>query len=72
MRRAAVRITSGVEVNSEAPERSRKNFQMTLLDDIPKISRFFLREILNDLSLLRYKQVPERNAQYKAFPLICQ
>ena len=39
---------SGVDVNSEVPERSRKNVEMTSFDDFPKISRFFLDEILND------------------------
>src|SRR6218665_3262702 len=42
---------SGVDVNSEVPERSRKNFEMTFFDDFRKISRFFLRKILNDLFL---------------------
>ena len=37
---------SGVDVNSEVPERSRKNFEMTFLVDFPKLSRLFFREIL--------------------------
>ena len=37
-------LSSGVDVNPEVSERSRKNFEMTLFD-----SRFFLRKILNDL-----------------------
>jgi len=40
---------SGVDVNSEVPKRSRKNFEMTFFDDFRKISRFFLRKMLNDL-----------------------
>src|SRR6218665_1365243 len=58
-------VYSGVDVNSEVPERSRKTFEMTFFDDFPKISRFFLRKILNDF-FARYKY----NAQYKAFRLI--
>ena len=41
--------SSDVDVNSEVPERSRKNFEITCFDDFQKISRFFPREILNDL-----------------------
>jgi len=59
---------SGVDVKSEVPERSRKNFKMTFVDDFPKISRFYLRDILNDLFWPVTSKC--RNAQYKAFRLI--
>ena len=59
---------SGVDVNSEVPERSRKNFEMTFLDDFPKISRFYLREILNDFFWPVTNKF--RNVQYKAVRLI--
>jgi len=41
-------IISGVDVDSEVPEHSRKNID-DLFDDFRKRSRFFLRKILNDL-----------------------
>jgi len=61
---------SGVDVNYEVPERSGKTVEMTFFDDFPKISCFFLREILNDLFWLDTNKC--RNAQYKAFRLIRQ
>ena len=41
-------LNSGVDVNFEVPEPSRKNVKMTIFDNFSKIYRFFLREILND------------------------
>jgi len=63
-------ISSGVDVNSEVLERSRKNFEMTFFDDFPKISCFYLCEILKDLFWPVTNKY--RNAQYKAFRLIRQ
>jgi len=58
---------SGVDVNSEVPERYRKKFRNDPFDDF---SRFFPREILNDLFWPVTNKF--RNAQYKTFRLIWQ
>ena len=46
---------SDVDVNFEVCRSAPEKFQNEPFNDFPKISRFFPREIVNDLFLARYK-----------------